>query len=155
MKKRILSVLMALGAVSNAPARAAWAAEDTLSGGTIVQEEQEESTPATSEQAVEDASEGWHHRAGGAGRSHDRHIGTGDGGCDGGGTIVQEEQEKAPAAESPAISEQAEENGIAAQNGGDSTVENAVAEVTIDGTTTQYANIDAAFAAAQQAGSAR
>ena len=72
-----------------------------------------------------------------------------------GGTIVQEEQqEKAPAAESPAILEQAAENGIAAQNGGDSTVENAVAEVTIDGTTTQYANIDAAFAAAQQAGSA-
>ena len=57
-----------------------------------------------------------------------------------GGTIVQEErQEKAPAAESPAISEQAEENGIAAQNGGDSTVENAVAEVTSGGTTTQYA----------------
>ena len=72
-----------------------------------------------------------------------------------GGAIVQEEQqEKAPAAESPAILEQAAENGIAAQNGGDSTVENAVAEVTIDGTTTQYANIDAAFAAAQQAGSA-
>ena len=72
-----------------------------------------------------------------------------------GGTIVQEEQqEKAPAAESPAISEQAAENGIAAQNGGDSTVENAVAEVTIDSTTKQYADIDAAFAAAQQAGSA-
>ena len=45
-----------------------------------------------------------------------------------GGTIVQEEQqEKAPAAESPAILEQAAGNGIAAQNGGDSTVENAVA----------------------------
>ena len=72
-----------------------------------------------------------------------------------GGTIVQEEQqEKAPAAESPAISEQAAENGIAAQNGGDSTVENAVAEVTINSTTKQYADIDAAFAAAQQAGSA-
>lgn len=57
-----------------------------------------------------------------------------------GGTIVQEErQEKAPAAESPAILEQAAENGIAAQNGGDSTVENAVAEVTSGGTTTQYA----------------
>ena len=34
-----------------------------------------------------------------------------------------------------------------------STVENAVAEVTINGTTTQYADIDAAFAAAQQADS--
>lgn len=57
-----------------------------------------------------------------------------------GGTIVQEEQqEKAPAEESPAILEQAAENGIAAQNGGDSTVENAVAEVTSGGTTTQYA----------------
>ena len=57
-----------------------------------------------------------------------------------GGTIVQEEQqEKAPAAESPAILEKAAENGIAAQNGGDSTVENAVAEVTSGGTTTQYA----------------
>ena len=70
------------------------------------------------------------------------------------GAIVQEEQEKAPAAESPAISEQAAENGIAAQNGGDSTVENAVAEVTINGKTTPYTDIDAAFAAAQQAGSA-
>ena len=57
-----------------------------------------------------------------------------------GGTIVQEEQqEKAPAEESPAILEQAAENGIAAQNGGDSTVENAVAEVASGGTTTQYA----------------
>ena len=37
---------------------------------------------------------------------------------------------------------------------GTSTVENAVAEVTINGTTTQYADIDAAFAAAQQADSA-
>lgn len=63
-----------------------------------------------------------------------------------GGTIVQEEQqEKAPAAESPAILEQAAENGIAAQNGGDSTVENAVAEVTIDGKTTQCADIAAAM----------
>ena len=72
-----------------------------------------------------------------------------------GGTIVQEEQqEKAPAAESPAILEQAAENGIAAQNGGDSTVENAVAEVTINGTTTQYTDIVAAFADAQKAASA-
>ena len=103
MKKRVLSMLMALAlslTLLPAPARAE---EDTPEGGAIVQEEQ---------------------------------------------------QEKAPAAESPTILEQAAENGIAAQNGGDSTVENAVAEVTIDGTTTQFANIDAAFAAAQQAGSA-
>ena len=67
-----------------------------------------------------------------------------------GGTIVQEEQqEKTPAAESPAILEQAAENGIAAQNGGDSTVENAVAEVTSGGTTTQYADIGAALSAAK------
>lgn len=72
-----------------------------------------------------------------------------------GGTIVQEEQqEKAPAAESPAILEQAAGNGIAAQNGGDSTVENAVAEVTIGSTTTQYDDIEAAFTAAQGAESA-
>lgn len=106
MKKRVLSMLMALAlclTLLPAPVRAA---EDTPESGAIVQEEQ------------------------------------------------QEEQNEAPAAESPDISEQAAENGIAAQNGEDSTVENAVAEVTIDGTTTQYANIDAAFAAAQQAGSA-
>ena len=67
-----------------------------------------------------------------------------------GGTIVQEEQqEKAPAAESPAILEQAAENGIAAQNGGDSTVENAVAEVTSGGKTTQYARLPAALSAAK------
>ena len=67
-----------------------------------------------------------------------------------GGTIVQEEQqEKAPAAESPAILEQAAENGIAAQNDGDSTVENAVAEVTSGGTTTQYAGLSAALSAAK------
>ena len=66
-----------------------------------------------------------------------------------GGTIVQEEQqEKAPAAESPAILEQAAENGIAAQNDGDSTVKNAVAEVTSGGTTTQYADIGVALSAA-------
>ena len=154
MKKRILSVLMALALCLTLLPAPAWAAEDTLSGGTIVQEEQEESTPATSEQAVEDASEGGtivqeeQEEATTAISEQETEAATE------GGTIVQEEQEKAPAAESPAISEQAEENGIAAQNGGDSTVENAVAEVTIDGTTTQYANIDAAFAAAQQAGSA-
>ena len=68
-----------------------------------------------------------------------------------GGTIVQEEQqqEKTPAAESPAILEQAAENGIAAQNGGDSTVKNAVAEVTSDSTTTQYDDINKAITAAQ------
>ena len=67
-----------------------------------------------------------------------------------GGTIVQEEQqEKAPAAESPAILEQAAGNGIAAQNSGNSTVENAVAEVTIDGKTTQYATLTEAITAAQ------
>ena len=67
-----------------------------------------------------------------------------------GGTIVQEEQqEKAPAAESPTILEQAAENGIAAQNGGDSTMENAVAEVTIDNTTTQYPTLTEAITAAQ------
>ena len=103
MKKRVLSMLMALALCLTLLPAPAWAEEDTPEGGAIVQEEQ---------------------------------------------------QEKAPAAESPTILEQAAENGIAAQNGGDSTVENAVAEVTIDGTTTQYANIDAAFAAAQQAGSA-
>ena len=66
------------------------------------------------------------------------------------GTIVQEEQqEKAPAAESPAILEQAAGNGIAAQNGGDSTVANAVAEVTSGGTTTQYASLPAALSAAK------
>ena len=67
-----------------------------------------------------------------------------------GGTIVQEEQqEKTPAAESPAILEQAVENGIAAQNGGGSTVENAVAEVTIGSTITQYDDINKAITAAQ------
>ena len=72
-----------------------------------------------------------------------------------GDAIVQEEQqEKAPAAEPSTILEQAAENGIAAQNGGDSTVENAVSEVTVNGSTTPYADIDAAFAAAQQADSA-
>ena len=45
-----------------------------------------------------------------------------------GGAIVQEEQEEA----TPTISEQAAENGIAVQDGGGSTVENAVAEVNPD-----------------------
>lgn len=51
------------------------------------------------------------------------------------------------AAEADAILEQAAENGIAAQNDGDSTVKNAVAEVTSGGTTTQYADLSAALAA--------
>ena len=68
-----------------------------------------------------------------------------------GGAIVQEEQqEKTLAAESPAISEQAAENGIAAQNGGGSTVENAVAEVTIGDITAQYATLTEAITAAQK-----
>ena len=98
MKKRVLSMLMALAlclTLLPAPARAE---EDTPEGGAIVQEEQ---------------------------------------------------QEKAPAAESPTILEQAAENGIAAQNGGDSTMENAVAEVTIDNTTTQYPTLTEAITAAQ------
>ena len=53
------------------------------------------------------------------------------------------------AAEAPAILEQAAENGIAAQNDGDSTVKNAVAEVTSGGTTTQYAGLSAALRAAK------
>ena len=76
MKKRVLSMLMALAlclTLLPAPVRAA---EDTPEGGAIVQEEQEEATPA--------------------------------------------------------ISEQAAENGIAVQDGGGSTVENAVAEVNPD-----------------------
>ena len=52
------------------------------------------------------------------------------------------------AAEADAILEQAAENGIAAQNDGDSTVGNAVAEVTSGGTTTQYADIGVALSAA-------
>ena len=102
MKKRVLSMLMALAlclTLLPAPVRAA---EDTPEGGAIVQEEQEETTPAISEQATEDATEG--------------------------GTIVQEEQEEA----TPALPKLAAKNGIAAQNGGDSTVENAVAEVNPD-----------------------
>ena len=104
MKKRVLSMLMALALCLTLLPAPAWAAEaDAPESGTIVQEEQ---------------------------------------------------QEKAPAAESPAILEQAAGNGIAAQNGGDSTVANAVAEVTIGGTTTQYTNIVDAFADAQKAASA-
>ena len=100
MKKRVLSLFMALALCLTLLPAPAWAAEaDAPEGGTIVQEEQQ--------------------------------------------------QEKAPAAESPAILEQAAGNGIAAQNGGDSTVENAVAEVTIGDTTAQYATLTEAITAAQ------
>ena len=103
MKKRVLSMLMALALCLTLLPAPAWAAEDAPEGSAIVQEEQ------------------------------------------------QEEQEKVPAVESPAILEQAAENGIAVQDGGDSAVENAVAEVAIDGKTTQYTDIVAAFATAQGA----
>ena len=70
MKKRLLSAFMALVLCLTLLPAPAWAEEaDAPEGGTIVQEEQEETTPATSEQAVEDTTEG--------------------------GTIVQEEQEEA------------------------------------------------------------
>ena len=81
-----------------------------------------------------------------------------------GGTIVQEEQqEKAPAAESPAILEQAAGNGIAAQSGGDGIAVQAasaektgssVASVVIDGTTSYYDTLrEAIMAAGEKAGS--
>ena len=100
MKKRVLSMLMALALCLTLLPAPAWAAEaDVPEGGAIVQEEQQ--------------------------------------------------QEKTLAAESPAISEQAAENGIAAQNGG-GTVKNAVAEVTIGDTTAQYATLTEAITAAQK-----
>ena len=100
MKKRVLSMFMALALCLTLLPAPAWAAEaDAPEGGTIVQEEQQ--------------------------------------------------QEKAPAAELPAILEQAAENGIAAQNDGDSTVENAVAEVTSGGTVTYYENFNTALNAAK------
>ena len=52
MKKRVLSMLMALAlclTLLPAPVRAA---EDTPESGAIVQEEQEEATPAISEQEI-------------------------------------------------------------------------------------------------------
>ena len=90
-----------------------------------------------------------------------------------GGTIVQEEQqEKTPAAESPAILGQAAENGIAAQNGEDGVsvqsggdgiavqaasaekTESSVASVVIDGTTSYYDTLrEAIMAAGEKAGS--
>ena len=87
MKKRVLSMFMALALCLTLLPAPSWAAEVTPEGGAIVQEEE------------------------------------------------QEEQQEAPTVESPAILEQTAENGIAVQDGGDSTVENAVAEVAIDGGT--------------------
>ena len=145
MKKRILSVFMALALCLTLLPAPAWAAEDTLEGGTIVQEEQEEATPATSEQAAEDASEGGtivqeeQEEATTAISEQETEDATE------GGTIVQEEQEEA----TPALPKLAAKNGITVQNGEDSTVENAVAEVTIDGTTTQYPTLTEAITAAQ------
>ena len=128
MKKRVLSMLMTLALCLTLFPAPAWATEDAPEGGAIVQQEQQEEAPAEETDTPE--------------------IGA---------TVQQEQQEEqqeAPAAEPSTILEQAAENGIAAQNGGDSTVENAVAEVTVNGSTTPYADIDAAFAAAQQADSA-
>ena len=87
MKKRVLSMLMTLALCLTLFPAPAWAAEDAPEGGAIVQQEQqEEISPAISEQATEDAQEG--------------------------GVIVQQEQQEEI---SPAVSEQAgtneEENG--------------------------------------------
>ena len=87
MKKRVLSMLMTLALCLTLFPAPAWAAEDAPEGGAIVQQEQqEEISPAISEQAAEDAPEG--------------------------GAIVQQEQQEEI---SPAVSEQAgtneEENG--------------------------------------------
>ena len=87
MKKRVLSMLMTLALCLTLFPAPAWATEDAPEGGAIVQQEQqEEISPAISEQAAEDAPEG--------------------------GAIVQQEQQEEI---SPAVSEQAgtneEENG--------------------------------------------
>lgn len=87
MKKRVLSMLMTLALCLTLFPAPAWAAEDTPEDGAIVQQEQqEEISPAISEQAAEDAPEG--------------------------GAIVQQEQQEKIL---PAVSEQAgtneEENG--------------------------------------------
>ena len=87
MKKRVLSMLMTLALCLTLFPAPAWATEDAPEGGAIVQQEQqEEISPAISEQAAEDAPEG--------------------------GVIVQQEQQEEI---SPAVSEQAgtneEENG--------------------------------------------
>ena len=132
MKKRVLSMLMTLALCLTLFPAPAWAAEDTPEGGAIVQQEQQEEAPAEETDTPE---------IGATVQQEQQQE-------------QQEEQQEAPAAEPSTILEQAAENGIAAQNGGDSTVENAVAEVTVNGSTTPYADIDAAFAAAQQADSA-
>ena len=155
MKKRVLSMFMALAlclTLLPAPVRAA---EDTPESGAIVQEEQEKApaaeSPAISEQAAENGI------AAQNGGDSTVENGVAEDTPEIGATVQQEQQEEqqeAPAAEPSAILEQAAENGIAVQDSEDSTVENAVAEVTVNGSTTPYADIDAAFAAAQQADSA-
>ena len=132
MKKRVLSMLMTLALCLTLFPAPAWATEDAPEGGAIVQQEQQEEAPAEETDTPE---------IGATVQQEQQQE-------------QQEEQQEAPAAEPSTILEQAAENGIAAQNGGDSTVENAVAEVTVNGSTTPYADIDAAFAAAQQADSA-
>ena len=132
MKKRVLSMLMTLALCLTLFPAPAWAAEEAPEGGAIVQQEQQEEAPAEETDTPE---------IGATVQQEQQQE-------------QQEEQQEAPAAEPSTILEQAAENGIAAQNGGDSTVENAVAEVTVNGSTTPYADIDAAFAAAQQADSA-
>ena len=132
MKKRVLSMLMTLALCLTLFPAPAWAAEDTPEGGGIVQQEQQEEAPAEETDTPE---------IGATVQQEQQQE-------------QQEEQQEAPAAEPSAILEQAAENGIAVQDSEDSTVENAVAEVTVNGSTTPYADIDAAFAAAQQADSA-
>ena len=155
MKKRVLSMLMTLALCLTLFPAPAWAEEDTPEIGATVQqeqqEEQQEAPAAEPSTILEQAAENGIAAQNGGDSTVENAVAED---TPEGGAIVQEEQEKAPAAESPAISEQAEENGIAVQDGGDSTVENAVAEATINGKTTPYTDIDAAFAAAQQAGSA-
>ena len=87
MKKRVLSMLMTLALCLTLFPAPAWATEDTPEiGATVQQEQQEEISPAISEQTAEDTPEG--------------------------GAIVQQEQQEEI---SPAVSEQAgtneEENG--------------------------------------------
>lgn len=127
MKKRVLSMLMALALCLTLLPAPAWAAEDMPEGDAIVQEErqeeQEEATPTISEQAVEDTPKGdaivqeeqeEEQEEATPAISEQAAEDTPEGDA-----IVQEEQEEA----TPAISEQAAENGIAVQDGGDSTVE--------------------------------
>lgn len=75
-----------------------------------------------------------------------------------GGVIVQqeqqEEQQEAPAAEPSTILEQAAENGLPFRTARTARGKRGWRRVTVNGSTTPYADIDAAFAAAQQADSA-